>query len=390
MLGTFFIALSLSTISSVRAREQSFTSYELRLNAVLAAALAPDGTRVAVVTSGTSSREASDDLQVWDFRAQRLLFERKAKIGEQHDGIAERAFPRSLAFTPDGQTLVYCDGAVAHIFDASHYDEVRSFPVTSDPVSQVRNMRISSDGKEMAVRVIKPDRDFYFHGGFLLNIYDLKSGVLKRSQKFESALDELGDSGIAWSPDGTRLALILEPTHEQVYKRGIEETLATFPELAIIGSDSAEIRVRTEHWAGDLAFVGNESIVSVARETASGSAGKDSLRLWDAKAGKLQRQMPSKPDGAHDHVQVSRDGRILLAYAGKDRRDESSVSAVHEPRFRLWDTATWAVLFTSPPLRFAARQFDPQELQFALSSNGGLIMVWDSVEAAPVCFYEWR
>ena len=374
-----------TAISSGRTAERTFSLSELKLNGVLAAALAPDGSRVAVVVTKRSDGKTFDDLQIWDFRSQKLLSERRMKLS---DSQLSQSTSRSLAYTPDGERLLYCDGAVVHTLNPNGvYDEVGTFPVTPDRNWQVRNMRISATGTKLAVRAIRLDRDFYLQGGVLLNVYSLPSGTLKSTQKIESVLDELGDSGMAWSPDGTRLAIIQEPTHEHVYAAGIQEVVAMFPDLRV-QAESGGFQVRTGHWAGDVAFIGTDSIVTVARETAQGSDPGHKLRLWDAETGKFLREIASKPEGAHDHVEVSVNGRVLLAYVGKDRRSELFQSVTHQPRFRLWDTATWDVLFTSPVIPHSDNQFDSQEMQFALANDGNVVMVWDSVETASIYIYE--
>ena len=374
--------------------QQPFRVYELKLGSTLAAALAPDGSRVAAITSeregGEWSGKAFDVLQIWDFRSEKLLVERKVRFWDVLSGdrvlVMESNFPRSLAYMPDGRQLVYCDGRALHVFVTSEYREVRTFSVTPTtsgwPLWKVSHMIPSPDGGKLAVK-LQAWAEKGITSGVLVSIYSLVSGTLERTWKFETALADVGD-GLAWSLDGKRLAFTLIPNDGIL--SGPQVSRENFPDLRVaeLRPETNTTEINTGYSAGDVAFVGDDAVVSVSENPAFGSSRKDSLRFWDIQKGKLEREIPSPPDGAHYHLQISQDGRVLLAYIGKDRRNENFVDTA-EQRFRLWNTSSWDVVFTSPPIQ---GPLNARDIRFALSPTGNLILVWWQNVKGPIYVYE--
>jgi WD40 repeat protein len=376
-------------------KQQSFHLYQLKPGGTGAAALSPDGSRVAAKdierVGGESSGKWFDVLQIWDFRSGKLSFERKLNFWDVSSGdrrlIVQSGFPRSLAYTPDGRQLVYCDGTAVKIFDTSEYREIRAFPVTpatpEGPLWEVHRMSVSHDGSEVAVAESELDTKFWTTSGILVSVYSLTSGTLEHTWKFETALSSSA-LGLAWSPNGKRLALTLIPNDGVA--DGPQVSRDSFPDLRVanLGLETDIMEINTGHSAGDVAFVGDDAVVAVSGTAAFGSGRKDSLRLWDIQKGKLVREIPSPPDGAHYHLQVSQDGKVVLGYIGKDHRNENFVDTA-EQRFRLWDTSSWDVVFTSPPI---PDPLDARDIRFALSPDGNLILVWWRSVKGPIYVYE--
>ena len=365
---------------------------QLKLGGTLAAALAPDGSRVAAITSegldGEWSGKAFDVLQIWDYRAEKLLIERKVNSWnvsrENPILVAESNFAKSLAYTPDGRQLVYCDGKVIHIFDVSEYAEVRAFSVTPEKAEkqewQVQSMSLSPNGKEIAVRLMESkweNNSFWPTSRLLVSLYSSSTGALEYQREFDAAMGSIGE-GLAWSPDGLQVATILYPSEGT-------SSAPNFADLQIFGiSRKDPLSIHTEHLAGDVLFLGNARVLTVSSMPAFGSGKKDSLRLWDIQKGKLEREIPSAPDGVHYHLKLSQDGRVVLGYVGRDRRNENFVDTV-EQKFRLWDAASWSVVLTSPPI---PGPLDARNIRFALSATGNVIMVWWQNVKGPIYVYE--
>lgn len=400
-----YFGVSIGEVSLAGNRQESFHLYEIGPKGVAAAALAPQGPQVAVLKHADIQRGASgywdgayDDLEIWDFHAQKLLLERR-KLWQVNSGEGnkrlqwEAGFPRSLAYTPDGRKLIFSDGKVLYVFDITDYHEVRRFPFTftklEDHEGEAVCIRVSPNGEEIAVRLRElrwNGKTFESAGPLLLQVYSLESGHLEREWKFENSVNSW-DRGLSWSTDGIYLVTDLISSEQAV---GASVIPTGFADLRVVnvktGQLSTEINTSSPSLITDVAFIGNGTVVT--------AGGKDSLRLWDAKAGMMVREIPSTPNGVHYHVQVSSDGQVVLGYVGKDRVIESYVKSV-EQRFRLWDGGTWNVLFTSPPIHWPpgaegqdSSIFAAEELRFALSPNGKIVMVWRQDIKAPIYVYE--
>jgi len=372
-------------------KQQQFHLYQLKLGGTLAAALAPDGSRVAAIISegvgGEWSGKAFDVLQIWDFRSQKLVTERKVRSWDVSSvggiPVTESTFPRNLAYSSDGHELIYCDGRTVHIFDVSEYQEVRAFSVTPAKAEerewQVQRMSLSPNGGEIAVRLMESKREknksLWPTGRLLLAIYSSVTGKLEDQREFDASM---GNGGLAWSPDGVQVAITLFPFE------GMSSTI-NFADVRIAAVGRQDpLSINTDYSAGDAVFVGNAKVLTVSAMPAFGSSRKASLRLWDIQNGKLEREIPSAPDGVHYHLQISQDGRVVLGYVGKDRRNENFVDTV-EQRFQLWDASSWDVVFTSPPIR---GPLDARDMRFALSPTGNLILVWWQNVDGPIFLYE--
>ncbi len=409
-LAAAFVA-SLAGAHPPHAEGRSLQLYRLRLPNTWAAALAPDGHHIAAIiirplTSGGRQRW-QDRLQVWDFRTRELLTDRGLAV---EDTPADST-SRSLQYTPDGRHLIYCDGLSVHVFGASNYREIRSFPAIppSTPGArwEARRTAISPGGGKIAVKEVQWDQGGVT-GRELLSVYSLKSGVVLRKWDLQPAT--IG--GFAWSPDGRSLAVTTVPDYDDYcpHQKCDLAELRKLPDLRILALEGGAIAVATGyeetwlhyHWwnrwwgygitddpAADVAFLGNSTVATVSGGPAFGPGKKDDLRIWDSTTGKLLRQIASPPNGTHYQVRVSQNGRVLLAYVGKDHRNENFLDTTQQ-RFRLWDTATWQVLFTSPAVPIPKVTPLGQRAHFDLSADGRLVMVWWPRSSAPIRVYQWH
>jgi WD40 repeat protein len=368
--------------------------YELPVHGVLASALAPDGVRVATVTSKRTSdaRQMSDYLQIWDVRARKAVIELDVKVWSAPPNdkslAAEATFPRSLAYTPEGRELVYCDGTTAHVLDTSDYHELSSFSLTPRTVSgslwEIRVMRLSPDGKRIAVTALKWS-DQGIMSGLSLGVYSLLTGRVENTRNFEAALDDV-DTGLAWSPDGSELGVVLAPNDGHF--DGQQISRENFSDVRVIRGEK-EISIRTGYSASDVAFVGNHELATVPAGPALDRAGQNTIRIWNTETGQLMREIPSPPSGAHYVIRVSGKSNAVLAYVGRDRRKENFPETV-EQRFRLWDVQSLQPLDTSPLIPIPPHlSYTGDLIRFRISSDGKLILVWwDGAERAPVYLFE--
>jgi WD40 repeat protein len=404
MVGSFFRFLaSLATVVLLWSvagfsgtKERPFQTYRLDVGGVRAAALSPDGSRVAfiigkgVLTKTGIGNENFDDLQVWDIRTKRIIFERKKVWDLNVDGSnlgrsSESPFLRSLNYTPDGREIVYGNGMLVRVFEASDYLEVRRFSITPPPMNGRRwepgSLVLSPDGRHIAVLALQQplDKGLSSTGSVALRVYSAGSGNMEHEWTLEKEATSIGQ-GLCWSPDGTELATTLYPMNGEFYAPG-------FLDLRIVevSTDNLKHEIHTGHWADEVAFAGDNQILTVSRDPAFGVGRKEGIRIWGVETGKLIGEIRSPPDGVHKYVRVSEDGRVVLGYIGKDRRNENFADTA-EQRFRLWDSASWTVLFTSSPI---SGPLDATSIRFALSPRGNVVLVWwEMTPRAPVYIYE--
>jgi WD40 repeat protein len=405
------MAVTFGALCLAGIKRESFRLYEINPQGVDAAALTPSGSQAALIKHhdvlGASGNwdGAYDDLQVWDFPGQKLLLEKQniwhVSPGQENKRLQwESAFQRSLAYTPDGRELVFCDGMAVHVFDTVNYHELRQFSVTPARTENqewnVESLRVSPDGQEVAVRLYQSDsnNDAADSVRLMLRVFSLESGSLKREWTFQDSMNG-SDRGLSWSPDGTELVTNLI-SHEQSV--GAASIPKNFPDLHVVnattGQLTSEIITGSPTDTADVAFVGNGVVVTVGAYPGVGFHGRGILRLWSIKTGNLLQEIASPPNGAHDDVQVSQDGHVLLGYAGKSRVVQDYV-VYAEQRFRLWDTATWNVLFTSPPIAKPPNVGKDDfsivagvAWNFAISQNGRQVMVWRQNIKAPIYLYD--
>jgi hypothetical protein len=405
------LAVTFGALCLAGIKQQPFRLYEINPHGVVAAALLPGGSQAALIKHddivGASGNwdGAHDDLQVWDFLGQKLLLEKQniwhVSPGQENKRLRwESAFQRSLAYTPDGRELVFCDGMAVHVFDTVDYHELHQFSVTTARTEnqewKVESLRVSPDGQEVAVRlhVSGWNNDVQGSFGIMLRVFSLESGSLKREWTFQGSNGF--DRGLSWSPDGTELVTTLISYEQAVGAASIPKN---FPDLRVVNVTTeqltSEVMTGSPSDISDVAFVGNEAVMTVSSYPGASLRGRSGvLRLWNIKTGTILQEIASPPNGVHYDVQVSQDGHVLLGYAGKSRVVESYVVDA-EQRFRLWDTTTWDVLFTSPPIakppdvsKDNSSIFAGEALHFAISQNGKQVMVWRGDIKAPIYLYD--
>ncbi len=158
------LAVAFGSLCLAGIKQESFRQYEINPQGVDAAALTPSGSQAALIKHddivGASGNwdGAYDDLQVWDFPGQKLLLEKQniwhVSPGQENKRLHwESAFQRSLAYTPDGRELVFCDGMAVHVFDTADYHELRQFSVTPARTEnqewKVESLRVSLTVKKL-------------------------------------------------------------------------------------------------------------------------------------------------------------------------------------------------------------------------------------------------
>ena len=266
---------------------RALTGHERDVNSV---AFSPDGQTLA---SGSGSG-IGGSLHLWNADTGVLLRELTTKPNSFLP-LEPEPVVNSVAFSPDGQTLVSGEGSTfssfLRLWDVNTGALLREFTTKSnsflplEPEPVINSVAFSPDGQTLA-----SGGEGFTSGGFL-HLRDANTGVLLHeliTTEFFTADDDSVNS-VAFSPDG--------------------QTLAS-------GSDDNTVRLWNVNTGGSIGILeGHERDVnSVAfspdgQTLASGSS-DNTVRLWDANTGELLRALTG-PGAAVNSVAFSPDGQMI-------------------------------------------------------------------------------
>jgi hypothetical protein len=264
-------------------------------------------------------------------------------------------------FSPNGRLVLAHDGeGVLHIFGLSGPQprEVETISLGlsgARPNFQPVDVEWSPDSARLAIIFSFK----VFHEGDV-RVYDVSTGHLEWERSFHFV--EMG--GEAWSPDGRRLAVTLltgEPSTAYPPR--------AIPNLLVFDANwgGTILSVDTGDQAGPLCFAPDDTLATAPLHFEPYGTDRwhhEKAKVWNATTGKLVRQIASPGRDIHDHLALSRNGKVLVAYVGKERagfsfRAMEYTSGVLDSRFQLFDYNTGRVIATSPELGCASGWFAP-------------------------------
>ena len=279
-------------------------------------------------------------------------------------GVGPRVVEPFLRYRPDGRLLLSYDGAgLAHIFQ---------------PV----DMEWSPDSSRVAVIFSSG----IFHGG-VVRVYDVATGKLQ----WERSFDFVEAGGEAWSPDGRRLALtLLTGQPNTAYP---PRDLAN---LLVLDSESGQtlLAIRTGDLAGPVCFAPDNAVLTAPVHFLPQGHDRwnhEVVKVWDATTGKLIRRIASPGRDIHDRLELSRDGKVLLGYVGREHsgfvlRYLEFTYEVLDRKFQLFDYKTGDVIATSPDLTKGC-QAGYDAPSFRMGPHGDRVLVyWPSSGCPPSVF----
>jgi len=359
-----------------RARaETPMRAYSLSVANQWGADLAPDGSAAAVaklrriVSEETGKQEVFVEIEVWDFRAQKLLAQRT--LTHRPASASLTAEWGQVRYSGDGKILLVYDGEILSVLRAATLEEITridlglpSWPRDSQVVDLVTPREVI---RELAVLL-----SWGGGRGGALRIYDLQTGALRRQWEFDHGYPELG-AHAAWRPDGRRVAVSLLPVvpGEQVPREEFNV------QVMDAGSEKVLAKFNAGYAAGPLCFGAGDTLITATASPAWALVfGTHKIKIWNATTGRLLREIDSPPSGVRSSLAISADGKTLLGYTGTEhantRPNVTDPTEITEQRFREWDLASGRVLATSPRIL----PLGNKRPELRMSARGDLVLAF--------------
>jgi WD40 repeat protein len=306
-----------------------------------ALAFSPDGKRLATITTGTG--DDGFGVRVWDFAADREILRWS---GGGRDVISIR----TMAFTPDGNTLVAAGtGSVIHVWNVSGQKERQSF----DGATQYpHRMLASPDGRWLAVTTWHDDE---------LLLWEVKTGVLVKHFGQLRA----GHGCAAFTRDGKSIAY----PHADGSVRLCES--ATGKEVRRFDREpnDKDYDERNDRYVNDVTALAFDDAGKVLFVSYADRA----LRLFNVADGKLEQVHALAPRrlerGLYPHHAFSPDARTFFDSSGEERTAYRAYDPIRGQRLDRSDLDAELI----------GAVLSPDGKSFAYVDNNGSIVVRDVV-----------
>lgn len=325
-------------------------TYRFDTKDTFACAFIPDSRYVAVLYKSFRSTEQkfvrvySIHLAAWDFKAGKVEEKRRwdstLDIREEQSPLR----PRYIEYTTDGRHLVILDAGVIRVLDAATYADVKSIafeepkgfedPKGLDVVYHTGSgFSLTPDGSRAAVAFSSSAGE-----GGVVRVYDLRNGEIVREWRLRDGV--LHVAGVALSPDGKRIAVSTLPV---TWSTAPEAFTTDNVRVMDVSSGETLVGVNTKYLAGSVLFGPEDTLL-----TASIAFNRtDPVKIWDARTGKLLREIANPGAGVHYRLDLSADGELLLGFTGTEKTKENFV-VFDSQRFAIWDFATGRKVAASP------------------------------------------
>jgi RNA polymerase sigma factor (sigma-70 family) len=294
-----------------------FEGHEGRITSL---SFASDGKTLA---STTGFPLADRSVRLWDVNTGKEL----RRLRSEYHG--------SIAFTPDGKTLVVVPGdATIHLFDP---DTGQELPASAGRMVRAMCMACSPDGKLLVV------------GGLHLLLLDATTGREVR----QLGAPSLGVYGVAFSPDGKLLAGGCRDASVRLWD------VSSGKEVRAMNAHAGEVPAKA--WITCVAF--SPDGTQVAEAARSGT-----VTLWETATGKEIRHFEAHA-GVAWSVAFSPDGQRLVT-GGQDRV------------VGLWDAATGSELFkmTEHQGEVEGVAWSPDGRSVASAGRDGKVRLWNAAK----------
>ena len=356
----------------------------------LAAALSPDGRRVAVLAIVPPASEGPGPypltLQIWDADQLTLLTSREIAVRREPRGDSSARdhelapLGSLLRCAGNGAALVVAEGSVMagpeggtsslsrpqarlHILAADDLRELRSvdLAIASDPRNLgITDMQLSPGGDRIAVALSPIDFSIGFGNGAPCQafqgsearVYDLGTG----RELWKAPVENARIGGLGWAPDGSSLAMTLQtrPGEDPVAQAFCPERKVDHNVLIL---DSASGRVLSGFDTGDVAgpvcLGPRHEVYTAPYHFFYQKSSDEKAKVWNAHTGAVERTIACPGRDVHDVLALSHDGSFLVGYVGKEKfgyawRTMQDLPQNVDERFAIWDARSGDLLHTSP------------------------------------------
>jgi WD40 repeat protein len=397
--GTGGTPLQANHPASPEAHTTGLASHTLDVRArVFDVAIAPNDRQIAidaVVVSGQGAnspeRKFTEEIQVWEWQSGKL---NSRKVLDEQTSVRfpdYAASGRFVRYSDSGSRLIVCRGD-GHLLlmDAGTLNVIRDIDMektkwpasthASNAHSFVRDMEVDAGGRHAAVLL-----SWNLSDGGELRVYDLALGNLLRKWTILSGTRFSPYGAISLDPEGSRVALSVEPFIPGERTLRPDENNVVIYEVS---SGRPLNSINTGYLAGTVRLGADGTLLTVSGDNSRPERnGKDTLKVWDLQTGKLLREIASPPEGIHYNLQISEDGRVAVAYDGLEKTKGflERVNVTLYQRLRMWDLATGNVLATTPDLLPMVQGGSPH---FRVSPNGDVIVIYAIGLSRPLTIFE--
>jgi len=363
--GFFLISSLLAFAASSTFAQSALPPSAVRTRSIpglLSADFSANEEHVAVLTN-QAARQAkfTAEIEIWNLSHLSSLAHREMQENEP----IPKFHGSYVRFTSDDALLVvYLGTGVIHILRTNSLDELRTIRLDL-PAGSIDQFEVSPTLHLLAVH-----RNLEHAGK--LELFDLDSGDSLRSWSTPGGNYSSG-SGLAWRNDARAIAVVV-PDHIRCTRYG--GTVYTFEN----DSTKRPIIFRVSFLPGNIAF-GSDDHLYVAVNSCGGyfAHWAPDLPIYDPATGRQVGMIPGDRVGIRGSIQVSRDKKILLAYADRERTTFEGFEDTLKTSDSQWQTRelpTGKLLSTFPvdAFDFPGYTFDG----YRLSSSGKFALVLNS------------
>jgi WD40 repeat protein len=384
-------ALSLLTaMPPMGQKKGDWKTYQWNVDGVHACAFTPDSNAVACLywydrVSSDSPWKAvyTAHLAIWDFRSGVVQEKLKWEYNSNIQGDRWLLAPKYLEYSRDGRRLALFDGAAIHVLDTISYRESQRIAVDA-PQETFQNDRWATEGFSLAPdgsrAAVATSSTIGANGGFV-RVYDLTTGQVVREWRLRDGVRYV--TGVALSDDGALVAASWLPIARSSRPEAFIPVGAENVRVMEVKSGEKVAGMNTRYVAGPVLFGPGETLLTGSINKDRDGYALDTIKVWDARTGRLLREIANPRAGVHYELDLSRDGRLLLGYTGTEKPVENFV-LTDVQQFQLWDFASGQSTATSPPFGPTIPALHPR---MQLSPDGKSIVVWwDNGFAKPVVY----